>query len=98
MCVFKQIFKNDYSWTLGNGLTVTGSCAASCTAVTPTLTGTTATAGTTCSNTVYGNSVSASFCWNPTGGASYAGASAAEISPPATFCTVKGFFYILNII
>lgn len=59
--------KNVYTYTTANGLTVTGSCEATCTSVTLSLTGTTATAGTTCSTTVFGNSYGSSSTLIPSG-------------------------------
>jgi len=49
--------KNSYSYTVANGITVTGTCeaAASCSYVATTGSGTTSMAGVTCSGTVYGN-------------------------------------------
>lgn len=52
--------QNDYSWTSTYGTTITGSCVASCSAATISLTGTAATTGRTCSSTVYGNTYSGS--------------------------------------
>jgi hypothetical protein len=64
-----QICKNLYTWSSTNGYTITGSCETTCSAVTISLTGTTATAGTTCSSTVFGNvlfstSHAATFAFN----------------------------------
>jgi hypothetical protein len=44
-----------YSWSLANGLIVTGSCETTCTPVKISIIGTTSTVGTTCSGSVYGN-------------------------------------------
>ena len=46
--------KNMYSFSIANGLIITGSCETACTAVDISLSGT-STVGTTCSGKVYGN-------------------------------------------
>ena len=52
------------TWASTTGYSVAGSCESSCTAVTVSLTGTTTTAGTTCSSTVLGNTFSFTSCYD----------------------------------